>query len=82
MTAEEWTCGHTAGAMCQECYRLLAERAHVLAEQNLDLSEQNIRLNKQVSDARNMLLTLKQIIEGQSESWLALKRIINNQEAF
>ena len=75
MTAEEWTCGHTAGAMCQECYRLLAERAHVLAEQN-------IRLNKQVSDARNMLLTLKQIIEGQSESWLALKRIINNQEAF
>jgi len=34
---EEWTCGHVAGAMCQECYRLLAQRAHELAEENLRL---------------------------------------------
>lgn len=34
---EEWTCGHTAGSMCVECYRLLAARAHELAEENLKL---------------------------------------------
>jgi len=36
---EEWSCGHTAGAMCQECYRLLAARAHELAEENLGVRE-------------------------------------------
>lgn len=32
----DWTCGHTAGAVCAECYRLLAEKAHKLAEGALD----------------------------------------------
>lgn len=26
----EWSCGHVAGAMCQECYRELAAKAHEL----------------------------------------------------
>ena len=34
---EEWSCGHVAGAVCQECYRNLAVRAHELAEVNLRL---------------------------------------------
>jgi hypothetical protein len=33
---QEWTCGHVAGAMCAECYRQLAAKAHELAEQVLD----------------------------------------------
>ena len=36
----EWTCGHTASAMCAECYRLLARRAHKLADDNERLREQ------------------------------------------
>ena len=36
---EEWTCGHIAGAMCQECFRLLAVSANELAQENLDLRE-------------------------------------------
>src|SRR4030095_10623803 len=27
----EWSCGHVGGAMCAECYRLLAAKAHELA---------------------------------------------------
>lgn len=33
---EPWTCGHVAGAMCAECYRLLAQRAHELAEEVIE----------------------------------------------
>jgi hypothetical protein len=29
----EWTCGHVGGAVCAECYRILARRAHELAEE-------------------------------------------------
>jgi len=32
----EWTCGHTAGAHCAECYRILAWRAHELAEEAIE----------------------------------------------
>jgi heterodisulfide reductase subunit B len=31
---DEWTCGHVAGGMCAECYRVLAAKAHELVEQN------------------------------------------------
>lgn len=30
-TEAEWTCGHVGGAVCAECYRLLAAKAHELA---------------------------------------------------
>jgi hypothetical protein len=39
-TEAEWSCGHVTGAMCKECYRLLAARAHKLAEENLRLREE------------------------------------------
>lgn len=29
----EWSCGHTAGAVCAECYRRLAAKANELAEE-------------------------------------------------
>lgn len=29
----EWTCGHTGGAVCAECFRLLAAKAHQLQEE-------------------------------------------------
>lgn len=32
-TEAEWTCGHRGGAVCAECYRLLASKAHELAEE-------------------------------------------------
>ena len=35
----EWTCGHASGAVCAECYRILASRANELARENLDLRE-------------------------------------------
>ncbi len=35
----QWTCGHVAGAMCAECYRELARRAHELSEENDRLRE-------------------------------------------
>jgi len=34
-----WTCGHKADAMCAECYRLLALKAHELAEENQRLRD-------------------------------------------
>ena len=34
--AQEWTCGHKAGAACAECYRLLAAKAHELATRGDD----------------------------------------------
>jgi len=37
---DEWTCGHVAGAMCAECYRLLAQRANALAEENERLRDE------------------------------------------
>jgi|SRR5262245_9959494 len=37
--ASEWTCGHVAGSMCAECYRLLAERANQLAREHMELLE-------------------------------------------
>jgi hypothetical protein len=39
-TEAEWTCGHVGGAVCKECYRLLAAEAHRLAEENLRLREE------------------------------------------
>jgi len=36
----KWTCGHVGGAMCAECYRILAWRAHELAEENLRLHQE------------------------------------------
>jgi len=39
-TEAEWTCGHVGGAMCAECYRILAAKAHELAEDNLRLREE------------------------------------------
>lgn len=30
---DQWTCGHVSDAVCGECYRLLAARAHELAEE-------------------------------------------------
>jgi Zn ribbon nucleic-acid-binding protein len=36
-TQAEWTCGHIAGAVCAECYRQLAQKAHELAEENIRL---------------------------------------------
>ena len=35
----KWSCGHTANAMCAECYRELAHAAHLLAEENLAFRE-------------------------------------------
>ena len=31
-TEAEWTCGHVAGTVCAECYRILAARAHEMQE--------------------------------------------------
>jgi hypothetical protein len=39
MTTDMWTCGHEAGAMCAECYRILAQQAHELAVENLALKK-------------------------------------------
>ena len=37
---EEWTCGHVAGSMCAECYRILAQVAHGIAEENRELRDE------------------------------------------
>jgi hypothetical protein len=42
----EWSCGHVAGAMCAECYRLLARRAYKLAERVFELEEEIFRLKR------------------------------------
>jgi hypothetical protein len=39
-TEAEWTCGHVAGAVCAECYRQLAAKAHALAEENRRLRDE------------------------------------------
>jgi hypothetical protein len=36
----EWSCGHTAGAVCAECYRRLANKANELAEEVQALRDQ------------------------------------------
>lgn len=46
-TEYEWTCGHSAGSMCQECYRILARKAHELAEENLELRSEVERLRRE-----------------------------------
>jgi hypothetical protein len=46
-TEAEWTCGHVGGAMCVECYRILAARAHELAEENLQLRERVADLERE-----------------------------------
>lgn len=43
-----WTCGHVAGAMCAECHRLLAGRAH-------ELAEENARLRALIDELNNLL---------------------------
>lgn len=45
---EEWSCGHICGSMCQECFRLLAARAHELAEENMRLREEVDELKRKV----------------------------------
>ena len=48
MTIEhEWSCGHVAGDMCQECYRALAAKANELAEENLELRAEVERLRRE-----------------------------------
>lgn len=32
-TIAEWSCGHTGGAVCAECFRILAAKAHELQEE-------------------------------------------------
>jgi hypothetical protein len=61
-TAAEWTCGHTGGAHCAECYRILARRAHQLAEENMELRATVSRLlvpgspsTATLADARRLL---------------------------
>lgn len=38
-TVAEWSCGHTGGAVCAECYRILARKANELAAENLRLRD-------------------------------------------
>jgi len=45
-TEAQWTCGHVAGAVCAECYRLLAQKAHELAEENQRLRDELDLVNK------------------------------------
>jgi hypothetical protein len=33
----EWSCGHASGAVCADCYHILAGRANELARENLEL---------------------------------------------
>jgi transcription elongation factor Elf1 len=44
----DWTCGHTAGAVCAECYRLLAVKA-------TELQAEVDRLHDLVMDLGNQL---------------------------
>ena len=37
MTKQEWSCGHTAGSMCQECFGILARKSTELAAENMFL---------------------------------------------
>jgi len=39
-TEAEWSCGHVGGAMCAECFRILAHKAHKLAEEVAELRRQ------------------------------------------
>lgn len=39
MSVDQWTCGHTAGAMCAQCYSELAAKAHKQAEEIERLQE-------------------------------------------
>ena len=41
-----WTCGHTAGAHCAQCYTELAQRAHKLAVQLLEDGGENEQRTK------------------------------------
>jgi len=43
----EWTCGHVAGAVCGECYRLLAQRANQLAQEHMQALDELARLRAQ-----------------------------------
>ena len=49
-TEAEWSCGHVGGAMCAECYRQLAARAHELAEANDRLEEENRLLRQEIRE--------------------------------
>lgn len=35
----EWSCGHTAGAMCQQCWFELAQKSNELIAQNMHLRD-------------------------------------------
>jgi hypothetical protein len=39
-TEAVWTCGHVGGAVCAECHRILAAKAHELQEEVDRLKEQ------------------------------------------
>lgn len=47
--SDAWTCGHTAGAVCAECYRELAAKAHDLAEENIELRHRIERFDSQIA---------------------------------
>jgi len=48
----EWTCGHIGGAVCGECYRLLAAKAHELAMQLDNLQDKYDQLQSRQLDRR------------------------------
>jgi len=52
-TETEWTCGHVGGAMCQECFRILAARAHELAVENLSLKDRIAELKREREVSRD-----------------------------
>jgi hypothetical protein len=47
-TEAVWTCGHVGGAVCAECYRLLARKAFDLQTAVDDLQEEIDRLGAQI----------------------------------
>jgi len=51
-SAAEWTCGHVAGAVCSECYQLLARTAARLANEKAWLTEERERLTRENEELR------------------------------
>jgi hypothetical protein len=47
-TEAVWTCGHVGGAVCAECYRLLAAKAHELVEEVDRLREAFDQLKQEI----------------------------------
>ena len=52
-TEAEWSpCGHVGGAVCKECYRLLAAKAMELADDVTRLKEEVERMGAELQRAR------------------------------